>query len=254
MAGERRAPLAGDARTVAALTAKYLADVARSPAMLVSMLLPLAMLMALRAIMGPQIELPEQDRVFASSIAAYAVLFECVMVTSMVILYAMAEEREKHLLRTLMLADVRLGHVVLARGIVATACVAVANTLCLAGLGADAGVLGPLVAMSVVGSLPLVLMSLSLGLFARNQMSVMVLDTPLVLAAVLPMFFVYDDSLARATPLLPTGGLYDLTLLMWSGGSPLSPEALVPSAMLLAWIAAMALTLAVALRKAPREA
>ncbi len=246
--------MAGPVRTVAVLTAKYLADVAKSPAMLMSMLLPLVMMVGLHAILGGQVELPEQEQLFTANIAAYAVLFECVMATSMVILYAMAEEREKHLLRTLLLADVDLGRMVVARGIAALAGIAVADVLCFAVFGAPAHLMAPLLLVGIVGSLPLVLLSLALGLFARTQMSVMVLDSPLVVAAILPMVFSYDEALMQVTPFLPTGGLYDLTMRLWNGSSLLTPEALLSAGMLLAWTAAMAVVLIAALRKAPQEA
>lgn len=253
MAGREARPAAGPARGVAVLTAKYLMDVVKSPAMMVSVLLPLVLMVGLRAVMGGNIELPEQDRVFMSNVMAYTVLFECVIATSMVVLYAMAEEREKHVLRTLMLADVRLSHLVIARGIAAMAVVAVADALCLAALDARVDLVAPFLLVCIAGSLPLVLLSLALGLFARDQMSVMVLDTPLMLAAILPMFLMYSEELARLTPFLPTGGLYELTLMLWNGRL-LSPEAVLPAAMLLVWTAVMAAVLVVALRKAPREA
>lgn len=253
MAGEDRAPSIGAARTVAVLSVKYLADTLKSPAMVTSMLIPLVLMVGLDAILGGKVDVPEADLVFSSNIAAYAVLFECVMVVSMAVLYAMAEEREKHLLRTLSLAGVRLGHVVAARGIVATVLIVAGSALCLAALGAPAHLMAPLLLVSVVGSLPLVLVSLALGLFARTQMSVMVLDSPLVLVAVLPMLFVYDETLVHVTPFLPTGGLHELTLLLWGGGA-LAPEASLSAAVLPVWIAIGIVALAVALRKAPREA
>lgn len=52
------------------------------------------------------------------------------MVVSMVLIYGIAEEKEKHTLRTLMLANVSAGEVAISKGAVALASVVCVSTAC----------------------------------------------------------------------------------------------------------------------------
>lgn len=242
----------GSIRATLVLAKRYAADIVFNPALLVSCLVPLTIIAMLWFFMSGNLENPEDARFFAAALFGYAILFEVVMVTTMVVVYAMAEEREKHQLRTLLLAGVRLDQIVVAHGIAAIAITVVGAVISslVAGMPALSVVLVALV--SVAGALPLILASLAVGLVTHNQMSAMTLDTPFVILGLLPMFTLVNESMVTLTPYLPSGGLYLLTQLALTGNL-FTPEAILPAASTLAWTLIAAAALVLVTKRASHE-
>lgn len=241
------------ARATLVLAKRYLADVVRNPALLVSCLVPLVLALMLWFMMAENFETLEDGRMFATAMFSYAVLFESIMVTTMVVVYAMAEEREKHFLHTLLLAGVPRGQITLAHGLTAVVVMTAAAILSALAVGASSvnTLLVGLVAM--LAALPLMLASLTVGLLTKNQMSAMTLDTPFVIVGIFPLFNLTSEGMAAITPYLPTGGLYLLTQLALEGRL-FTPDAVLPAASTLVWIVIAAAALAFVVKRTPQEA
>ena len=93
----------------------------------------------------------------------------------MATLSAIAEEKEKHTLRTLMLANVSAEQMLASRGLVTLLAIALVDAACYLVIGQPLAGLPAFLAIGVAGSVPIVLLSLLLGLVARDQMSAGVL-------------------------------------------------------------------------------
>lgn len=237
-----------NARTTLVLARRYLSDMVHNPALLLSCLIPPGLVAAIWFLVSGNIESPETDRLFVSFMFSYAILFEVIIVTSVVVIFAMAEAREKGTLRTLLLAGVRQGQITLARGIAASAVVAVASVASALVVGASAVNTVLIALVAVVGGLPLVIASLAVGLVTHDQMSAMTLDTPFVIVGLLPMFSLMNEGVASLLPYLPSGGLYLLTQLALEGRL-LTPEAVPPAVSTLAWTIAAAAALALVIKR-----
>lgn len=109
------------------------------------------------------------------------------MVGSMTILYAIAEEKEKHTLRTLMLANVSGAQTLASRALVAFAAILVVDVACFLVMRAPLDALAPYLAFGLLGNVPIVMLSLLLGLAARDQMTAGVYSLPIILAALARM-------------------------------------------------------------------
>ncbi|HIW76188.1 MULTISPECIES: hypothetical protein [Gordonibacter] len=240
-------------RTTLVLTRRYLADVVHNPALLVSCLVPLGLTVMLWFLGQGSIEAPEERQLFSTAMFSYAVLFEVIMVTTMIVVYAMAEEREKHTLRTFLLAGVRQSQIVLAHGLAASFIVAGVAALSALAVGAAALNAVLVAPVALVGALPLTIVSLAVGLVTRNQMNAMTLDTPFIIVGVLPLFTMVNEGMAALTPLLPTGGLYILTQLALQG-MLFTPTAVLPAVSILVWTALSVVALALVIKRAPQEA
>lgn len=133
------------------------------------------------------------------------------MVASMVLIYGIAEEKERHTLRTLMLANVSAGEAAASMGGVALAAVVVIGTACFAVAGGGDSALPPAyLALTALGAIPVVLASLVLGLASRNQMTAGFYSMPVLLPALAPTFGMMGDAIGAVAALAPFGGLWDL--------------------------------------------
>ena len=106
-------------RKTATLFEKDLKDVVKNPTMLVCCLLPLRFIVFFSKVMGGNVKGAEAQHAFDAMMLSYALLFTSTMVSSMATITAIAEEKEKHTLRTLMLANVGAEQILLSRGLVA---------------------------------------------------------------------------------------------------------------------------------------
>ena len=91
--------------------------------------------------------------------------------------------------------------------------------------------------------------SLLLGRLARDQMAASFLSLPIVLAGIAPMFLSFSGEAYAALPLLPTGGGYQLMILL-AEGALCTPEAVLPAIAQLAWAVVGIVALAVVARRA----
>lgn len=90
-------------------------------------------------------------------------------------------------------------------------------------------------AITVLAGVPLIALSLALGLASRNQMAASFSSLPIILIGVAPLFFIYAESTFSALPLLPTGGGFALIYALAEGMLSAS-SSIVPALAQLAWI------------------
>ena len=247
-------------RKTGALLAKDFADLFKNPTLLVVCLLPIAF-MALYSFMigdaagGSDLTAEQQeavDPVISQFMLGSSLCMTLGMVCTMTVLYGIAEEKEKRTLRTLMLANVGASQVVASKAVVALVASTVVNAVCFFVAGGEPGMLGAYLALGVVGSLPVILFSLVLGLASRDQMTAGVYSVPVLLVALVPMFGMATETIEKASHWLPTGGVYDLIGLAMDGRL-LSQDALAPLGVTLAWIVVGAVVFAALFKKLARD-
>lgn len=247
-------------RKTGALLAKDFADLFKNPTLLVVCLLPIAF-MALYSFMigdaagGSDLTVEQQeavDPVISQFMLGSSLCMTLGMVCTMTVLYGIAEEKEKRTLRTLMLANVGASQVVASKAVVALVASTAVNAVCFFVAGGEPGMLGAYLALGVVGSLPVILFSLVLGLASRDQMTAGVYSVPVLLVALVPMFGMANETIEKASHWLPTGGVYDLIGLAMDGRL-LSQDALAPLGVTLAWIVVGAVVFAALFKKLARD-
>ena len=238
-------------RKTGALLGKDLKDVVKNPTMLVCCLLPVGFMLFYKNAVGGGME-GEQAEAFSSMLVSWSLLFTATMVASMATLNAIAEEKEKRTLRTLMLANVSAEQMLASRGLVTLLAIGVVDAACYLVIGQPPAGLPAFLAIGMAGSVPIVLLSLLLGLVARDQMSAGVLSMPILIAGIAPMFAQMVDGLSDIAPYLPTGGMNELGLLL-ARGELLSSDAIVPVATTLAWVAVAAVAFALLYRRLARD-
>ena len=238
-------------RKTGALLGKDLKDVVKNPTMLVCCLLPVGFMLFYKNAVGGGME-GEQAEAFSSMLVSWSLLFTATMVASMATLNAIAEEKEKRTLRTLMLANVSAEQMLASRGLVTLLAIALVDAACYLVIGQPPAGLPAFLAIGMAGSVPIVLLSLLLGLVARDQMSAGVLSMPILIAGIAPMFAQMVDGLSDIAPYLPTGGMNELGLLL-ARGELLSPDAIMPVATTLAWVAVAAVAFALLYRRLARD-
>ena len=247
-------------RKTGALLAKDFADLFKNPTLLVVCLLPIAF-MALYSFMigdaagGSDLTAEQQeavDPVISQFMLGSSLCMTLGMVCTMTVLYGIAEEKEKRTLRTLMLANVGASQVVASKAVVALVASTVVNAVCFFVAGGEPGMLGAYLALGVVGSLPVILFSLVLGLASRDQMTAGVYSVPVLLVALVPMFGMANETIEKASHWLPTGGVHDLIGLAMDGRL-LSQDALAPLGVTLAWIVVGAVVFAALFKKLARD-
>lgn len=187
-------------RKTGALLGKDLKDVVKNPTMLVCCLLPVGFMLFYKNAVGGGME-GEAAEAFSSMLVSWSLLFTATMVASMATLNAIAEEKEKHTLRTLMLANVSAEQMLASRGLVTLLAIALVDAACYLVIGQQLAGLPAFLAIGVAGSVPIVLLSLLLGLVARDQMSAGVLSMPILVAGIAPMFAQMVDGLSDIAPL-----------------------------------------------------
>lgn len=247
-------------RKTGALLAKDFADLFKNPTLLVVCLLPIAF-MALYSFMigdaagGSDLTAEQQeavDPVISQFMLGSSLCMTLGMVCTMTVLYGIAEEKEKRTLRTLMLANVGASQVVASKAVVALVASTAVNAVCFFVAGGEPGMLGAYLALGIVGSLPVILFSLVLGLASRDQMTAGVYSVPVLLVALVPMFGMANETIEKVSHWLPTGGVYDLIGLVMDGRL-LSQDALAPLGVTLAWIVVGAAVFAVLFKRLARD-
>ena len=247
-------------RKTGALLAKDFADLLKNPTLLVVCLLPIAF-MALYSFMigdaagGSDLTAEQQEAVgpvIGQFMLGSALCMTVGMVCTMTVLYGIAEEKEKRTLRTLMLANVGASQVVASKAVVALVASAAVNAVCFFVAGGEPGMLGAYLALGIVGSLPVILFSLVLGLACRDQMTAGVYSVPVLLVALVPMFGMANETIEKVSHWLPTGGVYDLIGLA-VGGRLFSSDALAPLAVTAAWAAVGAVVFAALFKRLARD-
>lgn len=207
------------ARKICVLCAKDFADVVKNPTMLVFCLFPLAFMFLYRFMLGgAQIDgADEAARMLNLFLLATALSFSSAMVTSMTVVYGIAEEKEKRTLRTLMLANVSGGQILVSRSILSLACTLASELACFAVLGADWKLLPAYLLFGLLGAVPVVLVSLVVGMASRDQMTAGLYGMPVMLVCLLPLAYVAGGPFSTVALFAPNGGAAVLCLLMAQG-------------------------------------
>lgn len=237
-------------RKTGALLGKDMKDLVKNPTVLLGCLLPVGFIALYSQTMGDA----SGEAADAAHLQFLAMgLFMTVGVAGcMTALYTIAEEKEKHTLRTLMLANVSAAQVIASRAVVSLAAIVIAQAACFAVLRAPIDLLAPYLLLGILSGLPVVMLSLVLGLASRDQMTAGVYSIPLVLVAFLPLFAPLNETLAKVTPYCPTGGVLEL-LVLAADGALFTADALQPLAVTFAWIAVGAAVLALLYKRLARD-
>lgn len=236
-------------RKTGALLGKDFKDLVKNPTMLICTLLPIAFVMLYAQMSG---ESPEESTMLSRYLVSMAFCITAGMVGSMTVLTAIAEEKEKSTLRTLMLANVSAGHILASRGVVAFASIAAVDAVCFVVLEVPVDQIAPYLLISLLGSVPIVMIALLLGLAARDQMTAGLYSLPIVLFAFLPSFSMVNETLEKLAPYFPTGGASELLELSAQGGL-LTGDALQPILVMLAWATASIVAFALLYRRLSRD-
>ncbi len=117
---------------------------------------------------------------------------------------SIAEEKEKHTLRTLMLSNVSGFEFCMSKMLVTSAFMLITNIIIFLLLGVDAAILPGFIIVTVIGAIPLIILGAVVGLAARDQMTAGVYEIPLMLVFLLPTIFSQINKtaeiIAKATP------------------------------------------------------
>lgn len=237
-------------RKTSALLGKDMKDLVKNPTVLLGCLLPVGFIALYSQTMGDASG--EAADAARHQFLTMALFMTVGMTGCMTALYTIAEEKEKHTLRTLMLANVSAAQVIASRAVVSLTAIVVAQAACFAVLRAPIDLLAPYLLLGILSGLPVVMLSLVLGLAARDQMTAGVYSIPLVLVAFLPLFAPLNETLAKVTPYCPTGGVLEL-LVLAADGALFTADALQPLAVTFAWIAVGAAVLALLYKRLARD-
>ncbi len=247
-------------RRVKTLASKDLMDLFKNPTMFVVLLMPIGFMLLFRLVLGDASpsagltgsELEAANHEIAKYLLGSGLCMAVGMVVSMVLIYGIAEEKEKHTLRTLMLANVSAGEVAISKGAVALASVVCVSTACFFIAGGAPALLPAHLVLTVLGSVPIILVSLVLGLASRDQMTAGFYSVPVLLVALVPSFSVVNKTIQTVAAVTPLGGVYNL-LGLAADGTLFTPEALMPLAITLAWIVAGSTAFAALYRRLARD-
>lgn len=238
-------------RKVGALCAKDVPDLIKNPVMIISVLMPIVLVFAFKNLYG-NMDIAEVTSLANSHLLIMGVCMTVGMVPSMIIIYSLAEEKEKHTLRTLMLANVGASQVLAAKTAVAVVVAEMVNVALFFIMGASLEQLPSYVLVTFLGMIPMTLFSLLLGLVARDQMSAGLYSMPVLILSLLPVFGLFEESIERMVSLTPCGGMYDL-LVLAGEGVLFTQEALLPLVVTVAWIIGLSVVFGILYKRFIRD-
>lgn len=175
--------------------------------------------------------------------ADFVLLLCSVMVLSIIPLTALstmiAEEKEKHTLRSLMMAGVSGAEFILSKALVCLLLLIVEGVLLFFICGADmAGFAGYLFIM-VLASLAIICFGAVVGIAAKDQMSAGTLGSPLMMLMLMPPIFgQMNELVAKIAKVFPTTSLYTVYPSAAAGESMISKDNLIAIGVCLVWIIA----------------
>ena len=248
-------------RKLGALLGKDAADLAKNPTMVLCVALPVGFALFYRFFLG-DMDLgsalrDESATPVVASAVTYVVLsmglcMSIGMGASMSLVYGIAEEKEKHTLRTLMLANVTANQIVLAKGILALLVTVATEILCFLVSGAPFSLFLPYAGFGILGAIAIILLSLVAGLASRDQMTAGLYSVPILLLALAPIFGSYSSDISNVVRFAPTGGM-DALLHMAVNGTLTTAGAMVPLATTVVWIALSALCFSLLYKRLLRD-
>lgn len=247
-------------RRIGALADKDLADLFKNPTMLVVLLMPIGFMLLFRLITGDATadtgltgaDLAVAEHAIDTFLLGSGLCMSVGMVAPMVLIYGIAEEKEKHTLRTLMLANVSAGEIATSKGAVSLLATVIVGAACFFVAEGNLALLPAYLALAALGSAPVILISLVLGLASRDQMTAGFYSVPVLLVCLAPTFGMMGGAIEMVAHLTPLGGVYDLTALA-ADGRLYTSDALAPLGITLAWTAAAAIAFAVLYRRLAKD-
>lgn len=251
-------------RKLGALIAKDAVDLAKNPTMVLCVVLPVGFSVFYRFFMGDMgLGGPLRSGVGSDLEPTVATLLQYIVLNMALcmcigmgaatsLIYGLAEEKEKHTLRTLMLANVTAEQIMLAKGIVALGLTVVAEVLCFVVSGASWSLFGWFMLCGIVGAVPIILLSLVVGLASRDQMTAGMYSVPILVIALAPMFGNFSESVRNVVRFAPTGGVDEL-LRMAISGTVAPSELVMPLLVTAAWIVVAAVAFKLLYRRLLRD-
>lgn len=214
-------------KTTGILFKKDFKDTLRNPSLLILLLLPLLFGMLYQFV--SVIEMPKDYLLMLTTLMALSMIPLSFLATMI------AEEKEKHTLRTLMMSGVSAAEFITGKVLVS---LLFAEIICVINyfiLGLSLYNLPLYFLVTVLGSLPLLMMGAAIGILCKDQMSAGALSAPLMLVFLMPsllqMLNPVVAKIAYFTPMEQTMRLFDL----WSGGSLFSANTLYAVLIIAVW-------------------
>ena len=249
-------------RKTCALTSKDLADLFKNPGMAVCLVIPVALVFFQVMMIGDTgsevaAAHPEASAMIASTFLQSALCMSIAMIGSMAVLYSLAEEKEKHTLRTLILSNVSAGQIMVAKAVVGTLAIVLVAAVCFGVVwhqlpGVNAALLPAYLLLVLAGSATVVVPSLVLGLACRDQMTASFYSVPVVMLSLAPIFGAYGEGLGTVVLFAPTGGVAKL-LDMAVMGTFSWGDAVLPLVVTAAWVVAGAVAFKLLYRRLVRD-
>ncbi len=205
-------------RKLGALVAKDAADLAKNPTMILCVLMPVGFAVFYRFFIGDMGlagslrgdgglgASPQVTSVVQYIVLSMSLCLSIGMGASVSLIYGLAEEKEKHTLRTLMLANVSAEQLMLAKGFVAFVLTIATELVCFAVSGAPWSLAGWYLLLGSVGAVPVILVSLVVGLASRDQMTAGLYSVPVLLLTMAPIFGSFSEGIRAVVCFAPTGG------------------------------------------------
>lgn len=147
-----------------------------------------------------------------------------------------AEEKEKHTLRVLMLSDVSAMEYLMSKVLVILCMMELVNVFIFFVTAAPVHALLPFLLITTITSISVLLFGSVIGIISKDQMSTGTLSTPLmVLFLIPPMFNDMNNTVARLAKFVPTTSMSDMIDAAVQGQSILSGEFLSGFVVIIAW-------------------
>lgn len=251
-------------RKIGALLVKDAVDMVKNPTMIVCIVTPVGMAVFYRFFMGEmglggplrQSVMTDVQPQLASMIEYIVLSLSLCMAIGMggatSLIYGLAEEKEKHTLRTLMLANVTAEQIVLARGLVALGLTVAVEVLCFVMSGASWSLFGWYILLGAVGAVSVILLSLVVGLASRDQMTAGLYSVPVLLLVLATVFGGFSPDIRAVVRFAPTGGVDELLRLVIANDLTLA-AAWVPLVVTAAWIVVAAVAFKLLYRRLLRD-
>lgn len=209
---------------VRALIARDLADLLANPGASACLAVPAALVVLQVLLLGGDVSdvSDASDATVRALLLQSALCISVALVASVVVLYSLAEEREKRMLRTLVLSGASLGQILISKALMGIVVLLTVSLTCFGVLafmlpGVDGGLLPAYLASTLMGGAATILPALALALISRDQMAASFSSVPVLLLAIAPIFGSYGGLAASVVRLIPTGGACELLYLLVSG-------------------------------------
>lgn len=170
----------------------------------------------------------------AADMSAYSLALGVLMNLSMTGLYctagALAEEKEKHTLRTLMTSSVNGLEFFLGSLIPVVFLTSLVNVLCvfIAGMNLDASQWAAYLAVTIVCAAISAVIGMIFGIFAKDQVTTGTITTPAILVLMMiPMFCGFSEVLQKISDLLFTGIVFNLLANLAAQTAPIDAKGIV---------------------------